>query len=111
MNVNNLIAIAAAFGVVVGMVVGILSNNFEESKRIRRIEEKNYKNSLELRRLFAKKEELYQQEINRLNEVIAQSARSRVVEHPEAAKMTDFVEISLERGGYKEIDLSGRAKR
>ena len=105
------IVLTAALGVALGYTIGVLSNNFEESKHVRQIEEKNYQNTMELRRLFAKKEELYQQEINRMNEIIAQSARSRVVEHPEAAKMTDFVEISLERGGYKEIDLSREAER
>lgn len=65
----------------------------------------------DLKDTFARREEIYKLEINRLHDVIAQSARSRVVEHPEAAKMTDFVEISLERGGYKEIDLTGRVER
>ena len=105
------IVLTAALGAALGYTIGILSNNSEESKRIRQIEEKNYINSLELRRVYEKKEQLLHDEINRLHETIAKSARDRVAEHPEAAKMTDFVEISLERGGYKEIDLSGRAER
>lgn len=104
------IVLTAALGAALGYMIGVFSN-FKESKRIRQIEEKNYENSLELRRVYAKKEQLLHEEINRLHEAIARSARDRVAEHPEAAKMTDFVEISLERGGYKEIDLSGRAER
>lgn len=104
------IVLTAALGAALGYTIGIFSN-LKESKRIRQIEEKNYENSLELRRVYAKKEQLLHDEINRLHEAIARSARDRVAEHPEAAKMTDFVEISLERGGYKEIDLSGRAER
>lgn len=102
------IALTAALGAALGYTIGILSKNPEESNHTRELEKSVME---DLQKGFAKREAIYRAEINRLHDVIAQSARDRVAEHPEAAKMTDFVEISLERGGYKEIDLSGRAKR
>ena len=104
------IVLTGALGAALGYTIGILSKNSEESKFTRELESHYCSLMNDLQKGFARRAEIYQQEINRLNEIIAQSARSRVVEHPEAAKMTDFVEISLERGGYKEIDLTGRAK-
>ena len=105
------IALACMIGVVVGYLFGIFQNKPEESKFTRELERNYCSLMLDLQKGFEKRAEIYKQEINRLNEIIAQNARDRVVEHPEAAKRTDFVEISLERGGYKEIDLSGRAER
>ena len=102
------IALTATLGVALGYTIGILSKNPEESNHTRELEKSVME---DIQKGFAKREAIYRAEINRLHEVIAQSARSRVVEHPEAAKMTDFVEISLERGGYKEIDLSKEAER
>ena len=108
---NDTIVIGALFGTCIGLLIGYVFKHYQDTKVIREIQKINDDLIKDLKDTFARREELYKLEINRLHEVIAQSARSRVVEHPEAAKMTDFVEISLERGGYKEIDLSGRAKR
>lgn len=104
------IALACGIGAVIGYLIGIFQNKPEESKFTRELERNYCSLMLDLQKGFEKRAEIYRAEINRLNEIIAQNARDRVVEHPEAAKMTDFVEISLERGGYKEIDLSGRTK-
>ena len=35
------IVLTAALGVALGYTIGVLSNNFEESKHVRQIEEKN----------------------------------------------------------------------
>lgn len=108
---NDTIVIGALFGTCIGLLIGYVFKHYQDTKVIREIQKINDYQIKDLKNTFAKREGLYKFEINRLQNIIAQSARSRVAEHPEAAKMTDFVEISLERGGYKEIDLSGRAER
>lgn len=102
---NDYLIFGALFGTCLGLLIGYIAKYTQDMKFLNEIQEINENLIKDLKRNFERREELYKKEINRLNSLIAKAAADRVIEYPEKAKMTDFVEMALTRDGYREIDF------
>lgn len=93
------ITCAALVGLVVGALIGYILRDIQDTahfEELRAIYE-DYVRSI--KKDAAHKERIYRQEISRLHMI---NAKYNV---PEKANITDYIELSLLKDGYKEIDF------
>lgn len=102
---NDFIAFGAMFGTCIGLLIGYVFKHCQDTKIIGEIQKINDDLIKDLKRNFERREDLYKKEINRLNSLIAKAAADRVIDYPNKAKMTDFVEIALSKDGFEELDF------
>ena len=72
---NDNIVIGALFGTCIGLLIGYIFKHYQDARVIKEIQKINDDLIRDLKDTFARREEIYKLEINRLNDVIAQSPR------------------------------------
>lgn len=101
---NELVIYGSLIGGMVGLLLGYVAGKIQDTYHIEIIK-KTYENLIEIKEEdFNRTKEFYRTEINRLNGLLASEAvkNSR---SPKATKMSDLVEIALNRDGFEELDF------
>ena len=102
---TNYFVYGGILGFFVGVLFGYILKHIQDTKHIDRMNDIRDEEVANLCKRWEDCEKHYKDEINRLHSTIARTAKERLIESPERAKMTDFVEIALTQDDYQEIDF------